>query len=168
MDPTQVESDSIIRKQIEHQLMNIELLKKYEEQIIGKRKAAKVNACKIIVSNPYPNSRGYSVQTASSFCFIKLNENGKFIDIVYDFFREDYIDMVNTLCVKMSRKDSDGRNFIVSDINYEPHKGNNGCLVRMVNDFPAGLYTIEAGFILKENRHDKYPAFYRKTFTFKK
>ena len=51
---------------------------------------------------------------------------------------------------------------------YEPNKGNNGCIVRMVNDFPAGLYTIEAGFILKENRQDKYPAFYRKNFIFKK
>jgi hypothetical protein len=41
-------------------------------------------------------------------------------------------------------------------------------LVRMVNDFPSGEYTIEAGFILKENRQDKYPEFYRQTFAFKK
>lgn len=168
MDPIQVDSDSIIRKQIEHQLMNIGLLNKYEEKIIDKRKAAKANVCKIIVGNPYPNSRGYSTQTASSYCFIELNENGPFIDIAYDFFREDYIDLVNTLCVKISRKDNDGRNFIVSDMNYEPHKGNNGCIVRMVNDFPTGQYTIEAGFIMKENRQDKYPAFYRQNFTFKK
>lgn len=168
MDPIQVDSDSIIRKQIEHQLMNIGLLNKYEEKITDKRKAAKANACKIIVGNPYPNSRGYSTQTASSCCFIELNENGPFIDIAYDFFREDYIDLVNTLCVKISRKDNDGRNFIVSDMNYEPHKGNNGCIVRMVNDFPTGQYTIEAGFIMKENRQDKYPVFYRQNFTFKK
>ena len=168
MDPIQVDSDSIIRKQIEHQLMNIELLNKYEEQITGKRDGAKANACKIIVGNPYPNSSGYSTQTASSYCFIELNENGPFIDITYDFFHEDYVDMVNTLCVKISRKDNVGRNFIVLDMNYEPHKGDSGCIVRMVNDFPPGQYTIEAGFILKENRMDKYPAFYRQTFAYKK
>ena len=168
MDPIQVDSDSIIRKQIEHQLMNIELLNKYEEQITGKRDGAKANACKIIVVNPYPNSSGYSTQTASSYCFIELNENGPFIDITYDFFHEDYVDMVNTLCVKISRKDNVGRNFIVLDMNYEPHKGDSGCIVRMVNDFPPGQYTIEAGFILKENRMDKYPAFYRQTFAYKK
>lgn len=169
MNPLQVDSDSIIRKQIEHQLMNIELLNKYEEHIIGKREAAKANACKIVVGNPYPNSRGYSTHSASSYCFVEQNINGPFLDIVYDFFREDYIDLVNTLCVKIFRKNSeDGRDCVVLDMNYEPHKGDNGLLVRMVNDFPPGEYTIEAGFILKENRNDKYPAFYRQTFTFKK
>lgn len=169
MDPLQVDSDSIIRKQIEHQLKNIELLNKYEEQITGKREAAKTNACKIIGGNPYPNSRGYSIQTASSYCFIELNTNGPFLDIAYDFFRDDYINLINTLCVKISRKDNDdGRDFIVSDMNYEPQNGNNSLLVRMVNDFPPGQYIIEAGFILKENMLDKYPAFYRQTFTFKK
>ena len=168
IDPIQVDSDSIIRKQIEHQLKNIELLNKYEEQITGKREATKVNVCKIITGNPYPNSRGYTMQTASSYCFIELNANGPFIDIAYDFFHEDYIDLVNTLCVKISRKDNEGRDFTVSDMNYEPHMGDNGCMVRMVNDFPSGQYTIEAGFILKENKLDKYPTFYRQTFTFKK
>lgn len=167
--PMSVDSDSIIRRQIERQLMNIELLNKYEEKIADKREAAKANTCKIIVGNPYTNSRGYTTESASSYCFIELNPNGPFIDVTYDFFREDYIDLVNTLCVKISRKDNDkGRDYIVSDINYEPHKGNNGLLVRMVNDFTAGVYTIEAGFILKADSQKKYPTFYRKSFEFKK
>ena len=99
MDPIQVDSDSIIRKHIEYQLMNIELMNKYEEKITSKRKTAKANACKIIAGNPYPNSRGYSTQTASSYCSIELKENGPF---------------------------------------------------------------------MKENRMDKYPVFYRRTFTIKK
>ena len=41
-------------------------------------------------------------------------------------------------------------------------------LVRMVNDFPSVEYIIEAGFILKEDRLDKYPEFYRQTFKIKK
>lgn len=169
MTPLQVDTDSITRKQIEQQLMNIELLNKYEAHIVGKRKAAKADVCKIVVGNPYPNSRGYSTQSASSYCNIKQSTNGSFLDITYDFIREDYIDLVNTLCVKISRKNSeDGRVFIVSDLNYEPNKGKNGLLIRMVNDFPPGEYTIEAGFILKENRLDKYPAFYRQTFTLRK
>jgi len=169
MSSLQVDSDSIIRKQIEHQLMNIELLNMYEEQIIGKREAAKTDACKIIVGKPYPNSRGYSTQSASPYCFIKLNTNGPFLDITYDFLQEDYIDMVNTFGVKISRKDiEDGRNYIISDMNYEPHKGRNGLLVRIVNDFPPGEYAIEAGFILKENKLDKYPIFYRQIFELKK
>lgn len=169
MNSFQVDSDSIIRKQIEHQLMNNELLKMYEQQITGKREAAKADACKIIGGKPYPNSRGYSTQSASSYCFIELNTNGPFLDITYDFFRDDYIDMVNTLGVKISRKDrEDGRNYFVLDMNYEPHKGKNGLLVRMVNDFPHGEYNIEAGFILKENKLDKYPTFYRQIFELKK
>ena len=169
MAPLQVDSDSIIRKQIEHQLMNIELLNKYEEQITGKREAAKAHACKIVVGNPYPNSRGYSTQSASSYCFIELDTNGPFLDITYDFFRDDYIDLVNTLCVKIFRKNNeDGSDYVVLDVNYEPQKVKNGLLVRMVNDFLSGEYTIEAGFILKENRQDKYPEFYRQTFAFKK
>lgn len=169
VNPLPMDSDSILRKQLEQQLMNIELMKKYEEQITKNQVVAKDNSCKIIVGNPYPNSRGYTTQNASSYCFIELNTNGPFIDIYYDFLREDYIDMVNTLGVKISRKDSeDGRNIIVSDMNYEVHKGNKKILVRMVNDFSPGEYTIEAGFILKENRLDKYPAFYRRQFKLKK
>ncbi len=169
ISPLQVGTDSIIRKQIEQQLMNIELLNKYEEQITGKREAAEANVCKIVAENPYANSRGYSLQSASSYCFIEQITNGPFLDIIYEFFREDYIDLINTLCVKISRKNSeDGRIYVVSDLNYEPHKGKNESMVRMVNDFPPGEYTIEAGFILKKNRLDKYPAFYRQTFTLRK
>ena len=169
MSPLQVDADSIIRKQIEQQLMNIEMLNKYEEHITGKREAAKGSVCKIVVENPYPNSCGYSLQSASSYCFIEQITNGPFLDITYEFFREDYIDLINTLCVKISRKNSeDGRIYVVSDLNYEPHKGKNESMVRMVNDFPPGEYTIEAGFILKKNRLDKYPAFYRQTFTLRK
>ena len=41
-------------------------------------------------------------------------------------------------------------------------------LVRMMNDFPSVEYIIEAGLILKEDRLDKYPEFYRQTFKIKK
>jgi hypothetical protein len=163
------DSDSVMKKQLEQQLMNIELLNKYEKQIASKRKAVSIDACRMVLGNPYPNSKGYTIKSASSFCLIELKHNKPFVDIVYTFIREDYVDLVNTLCVKITRKDNgDGGNIIVSDMNYEPHKGNNGIVVRMVNDFPPGQYTIEAGFILKVNRLDKYPAFYRQAFIFKK
>jgi hypothetical protein len=169
MDPLQVDSDSIIRKQLEQQLMNIELLNKYEEKVIGRREAAMANACKIIVNNPYPNSRGYSMKSASSFCFIEMLPNGPFIDINYSFFREDYVDLINTLCVKISKKDNvDGKDWIISDMNYEPQKGKNSLLVRIVNDLPSGDYLIEAGFVLKDDRSEKYPSFYRQSFPLKK
>lgn len=71
MSPLQVDTDSIIRKQIEQQLMDIELLNKYNTHIVGKREAAKADVCKIVAGNPYPNSRGYSTQSASSYCYIK-------------------------------------------------------------------------------------------------
>lgn len=169
MDPLQVDSDSIIRKQLEQQLMNIELLNKYEEKITGRREAAMANACKIIVNNPYPNSSGYSMKNASSFCYIEMSNNGPFIDITYSFFREDYVDLINTLCVKISQKDDvDGKDCIISDINYEPQNGKNSMLVRIVNDLPSEEYMIEAGFIMKSDRLEKYPSFYRKTFSLKK
>ncbi len=165
----QVDSDSTIRKQLEYQLKNIELLNKYEKQITSKREAVKANFCKLITGRPYPNSHGYSTQKSSSYGIIEMNINDPYIDISYDFFREDYIDLINTLCVKVCRKDDkNGRDYIVMDTNYEPNRDKNDLLIRMVNDFPPGEYTLEAGFILKENRLDEYPVFYRQTFVLKK
>lgn len=169
INPLPADSDSIIRKQMEQQWMNIELLNKYEKQIISKRKSMDVDACKMVLINPYPNRKGYTVKNASSFCLIEPRQNKPFIDIVYTFLREDYVDLIYTLCVEMSQNDvRDGKECVIFDQNYEPQRGKSELLIRVVDDLAPGDYTIEAGFILKEDSHNEFPTFYRQKFEFKK
>lgn len=169
INPLPADYDSIMRKQLEQQLMNIELLNLCENKIVSKRKSISVDACRMVLGNPYPNRRGYTVKNTSSFCLIELRHNKPFIDIVYTFLRDDYVDLINTLCVEISRKDvRDGKEIVVFDQNYEPKKGKGELLIRVVDDLSSGDYTIEAGFILKKNRLDLYPTFYRQKFELKK
>lgn len=169
MSPFPADSDSILKKQIEHQLMNIELLNKYEKQIKSRIDENTVEACKIIMGNPYPNCNGYTTKDASSFCLIELKHNGPVIDIIYSFIRQDYVELVNTLGVKISHKnEKDGKVLGVYDQNFEPQSGKKDMLVRIIDNLPSGEYTIEAGFILKEDKDKKYPAFHRQKFMFRK
>ena len=163
------DSDSILKKQIEQQLMSIELLNKYEKQIKRRIRDNSVEPCKIILGNPYPNSSGYSIKDASSFSLIELRPNGPVIDIIYSFIREDYVELINTLGVEISQKnEKDGKVWILYNQNFEPQVNKKDMLVRIINDLPPGKYTIEAGFVLKEEMQNKYPSFYRQSFTFKK
>lgn len=167
MSPFQEDSDSILKKQIEQQLMNIELLNKYEKQIKRRIDDNAVESCKIILGNPYPNCSGYITKDASSFCLIELKHNGAFLDLIFSFIRQDYVELVNTLGVKISHKnEKDGKDWVDYDQNFEPQTDKKDMLVRIVNDFPSGEYILEAGFILKEDKLKKYPSFNRQSFTF--
>lgn len=169
INPLPNDSDSIMMKQIEHQLMTIELLDKYEKQIKGRSKAIGGESCKMILGNPYRNCRGYTVKSSSSFCLIDLKQNSPFIDVVYSFLHDEYPEMINTLGVKISSKDiKSGRDYYVLDQNYEPQRGKKKMLVRIVDDMPSAEYVVEAGFILKEDSLNKFPPFYRQTFVIKK
>ena len=169
MSPFPADSDSILKKQIEQQLMNIELLNKYEKQIKRRIDDNAVEACRIIMGNPYPNCSGYTTKDASSFCLIELKHNGQVIDIIYSFIRQDYVELVNTLGVKIShRNEKDGKNWADYDQNFEPQTDKKDMLVRIIDNFPPGEYTIEAGFVLKEDKDKKYPTFNRQIFVFKK
>lgn len=169
ISPLPNDSDSAMRRRLEQQLMNIELLNKYDALIASKNSSIKVNACKAIVGNPYPKSSGYSKKSASSFCYIEMRRSGPFIDLVYSFFREDYVETINTLSVIISQRNvEEGKTFIVFSQDYEPQKGKNELIVRLVDDLPSGNLTLEAGFIFKEDRQNQYPSFYCQTFTFKK
>ena len=169
MSPFPADSDSILKKQIEQQLMNIELLNKYEEQIKRRIDDNAVEACKIILGNPYPNSSGYAMKDASSFCLIELKHDGPVIDIIYSFIRQDYVALVNTLGVKIShRNEKDGKNWADYDQNFEPQTDKKDMLVRIIDDLPPGEYEVEAGFVLKEDMQKKYPSFNRKRFVIRK
>lgn len=163
------DSDSIIRNQIERNIRDMELLSKYEEQKAKHHKILKngANACRIIVGNPYPNSRGYTVDKANTFCLIELKHNSPFIDILFHFLREEDVNLLNTLCVKIYKEDKKEKsNYLILDQNYEHQKGKEEQLIRIVDDFSSGKYTIDAGFMLKDDREKEYPTFYRKTFSF--
>lgn len=169
MSPFPADSDSILKRQIEQQLMNIELLNKYEKQIKRRIDDNAVEACKLILGNPYPNSSGYAMKDASSFCLIELKHNGPVIDIVYSFIRQDYVELVNTLGVKISQKnEKDGKELGVYDQNFEPQTDKKDMLVRIIDDLPPGEYEVEAGFVLKEDMQKKFPSFNRKRFVIRK
>ena len=169
MSPFPADSDSILKKQIEQQLMNIELLNKYEKQIKRRIDDNAVEACKIILGNPYPNSSGFSMKDASSFSLIELKHNGPVIDIIYSFIRQDYVALVNTLGVKIShRNEKDGKDWVDYDQNFEPQTDRKDMLVRIIDNLPPGEYEVEAGFVLKEDMKKKYPSFNRQKFVFKK
>ena len=169
MSPMPADSDSILKKQIEQQLMNIELLNKYEKQIKRRIDDNAVEACKIIMGNPYPNCSGYTTKDASSFCLIELKRNGPVIDIIYSFIRQDYVELVSTLGVKISHKnEKDGKDWVDYDQNFEPQTDKKDMLVRIIDNLPPGEYEVEAGFVLKEDKDKKYPAFNRQKFVFRK
>lgn len=169
MSPIPADSDSILKKRIEQQLMNIELLNKYEKLIKRRIEDNAVEACKIIIGNPYPNSSGYSMKDASSFCLIELKHNGPVIDVIYSFIRQDYVELINTLGVKISHKNGkDGKDWVDYDQNFAPQTDKKDMLVRIIDDLPPGEYTIEAGFILKEDKDKKYPSFNSQRFLVKK
>lgn len=169
MSPMPADSDSILKKQIEQQLMNIELLNKYEKQIKSRIDDNAVEACRIILGNPYPNSSGFSVKDASSFCLIELKHKGPVIDIVYSFIRQNYVELINTLGVKISqKKEKDGKMLGVYDQNFEPQSGKKDMLVRIIDNLPPGEYEVEAGFVLKEEMQKKFPSFNRQKFVLRK
>lgn len=160
-------TDSMLIKRLQQQLLNLELLEKYDSYITKRQDAIVMMPCKLIIGNPYPNSKGYSQKSASSHCFIELANNLPFLDITFRFLREDYVSMINTLGIKLVRKDASGKRTLVLDQNYTPQKGGDQ-LIRIVDDFPPGDYSIEAGFILIEDKEVKYPCFYSKSFSFKR
>lgn len=163
------DSDGMLKKQIEQQLMNIELLNNYEKQIKRRIDDNAVEACKIILGNPYPNSSGYITKDASSFCLIELKHNGPVIDIIYSFIRQDYVELVNSLGVKISHKnEKDGKDWVDYDQNFEPQTDKKDMLVRIIDNLPPGEYEVEAGFVLKEDMQEKYPSFNKRKFFIKK
>lgn len=169
MSPFPADSDSILKRQIEQQLMNIELLNKYEKKIKRRIDDNAVEACKIILGNPYPNCSGYTMKDASSFCLIELKHNCPVIDIIYSFIRQDYVELVSTLGVKISHKnEKDGKDWVDYDQNFEPQTDKKDMLVRIIDNLPPGEYDVEAGFVLKEDKDKKYPAFNRQKFVFRK
>lgn len=165
--PLPSETDSIFNEQIQRQLLNIELIRRYEEGVQRIQATRDDSACKLITGDSYPNSQGFTQKSSSAFCFIELVENKPFIDILYRFIRDDYDSVVNTLGLLITSNTATGDKVFVLDQHFEPQKGGKQ-IVRLVDDFPPGDYTIRAGFILKEDKDAKYPAFYSQQLKFSK
>lgn len=167
--PLPEENDSVITRMIEQQLKNIELLNRYEEIVTNKREAIAIEPCKMINGNPYPSSSGYSIKSSSSYCLLQIANNAPFIDIDYAFIRTDYSSLISTLRVVITERDEKNDRIIcVFDQYFEPQIKKQEMLVRIVDDLPPGKYTIEAGFYLKNDVNEKYPSFYRHSFSYKK
>lgn len=157
--PLPSETDSLIREQIERQLLNLEMINIYNKSAKSFVASHEVIPCKVISGNSYPNSKGYALKNSSSFCIIEANENNPFIDITYRFIREDYVSLISSLGIKIEKETAEGNRVIVLDQSFEPQKGEEQ-LVRIVNNLSPGEYWVRAGFILEEDKNLKYPGFY--------
>ena len=160
--PLPSETDSILIERIQKQLLNLELFGKYETEVQSIKDTYSISPCKLINKNPYPNSQGYIQKSLSSFCFVRLENNSPFLDISYQFIRNDYVERVNTLCIKVVRVQDEG-DVIVLDQYFEPQKDEKQ-FVRIVNEFAPGDYSIEAGFFLNEDKNARFPAFYSQSW----
>jgi hypothetical protein len=79
------------------------------------------------------------------------------------------VELVSTLGVKISHKnEKDGKDWVDYDQNFEPQTDKKDMLVRIIDNLPPGEYEVEAGFVLKEDKDKKYPAFNRQKFVFRK
>ena len=76
-------------------------------------------------------------------------------------------DSIMTLAVAKALMETEDKNGNLHDQNYSPKKSGQQ-LIRIVDDFPPGDYTIEAGFILKDDKDVKYPCYYSKSFSFRR
>ena len=162
VNPIPAETDSLLIEQLQRQLMSIELINKYEESSQRVLALTGNTPCKMITGDPYLNSHGYTEKSSSPFCSVELVEARPFLDIKYHFIRNDYADIVNTLDVKIIRKQASGNQVVVFDQHFLPQAGENQ-LIRIVDDLSPGDYTLEAGFYLKEDINKKYPTFYSQT-----
>ena len=167
--PLPKENDSVLGRLIEQQLKNIDLLNRYEAIVTNKRETLTIEPCKMIIGNPYPGSSGYSIKSSSSYCLLQFTSNAPFIDIDYSFIRTDYSSLISALRVEITKRDEKKEKIIcVFDQYFEPQIKKQEMLVRIVDDLPPGEYTIEAGFYLKNDVNEKYPSFYRHSFSYKK
>jgi len=110
-----------------------------------------------------------AVENVSSLCLIEMRNNGPVIDLIFSFIREDYVELINTIEVKISKmNEKEDKEYVLLDCHYEPQYDKKDMLVRIVDDLSPDNYTIDAGFVLKEDKMKKYPTFYRQTFRLKK
>ena len=166
--PLPQEADSLLYEQIERQMLALELLNKYEAAVHNQKQEPQLQyPCKMVLGNPYPHSKGYVQKSSSAICSITWEHNTPFIDITFSFLRSDYVNSVNTLGIKVARKTDDGKRVLVFDYNYEPQR-TSVSLVRIVDDFAPGEYTIEAGFLMKDDINAQYPSFYSLNIPFHK
>lgn len=168
LSPLPNETDSFITERLEQQLLNIELLDKYDSYIAKKQVQGFPAPCKIILGNPYSNSKGYTLKSSSPFCYIEVTREKPFIDITYHFIRDDYVNMINTLGIKIYKKKTGDGRMLVLDQNYEPV--NDGPVyIRIVDEYSTDEYStdeymLDAGFILIEDKTAQYPCYYSQSF----
>ena len=165
ISPLPDETDSLMKEQIQQQLLNIKLLNEYDSYLKQKKASVSDIPCKLVFGNPYPNSKGYVQKNSSALCQISLKQDREYIEITYEYLHPDYAELVNTLGVKVCKVDKvKGTRYYIMDQNYEPQKGDR-MLIKIINSYGAGDYVLDAGFILKEDKLKEYPVFYSRSFS---
>ena len=162
--PLPAETDSLLTIQLKQQLLNIELLDRYDSYLSHKKDVCSLTPCRIITGFPFPRGRGYEVKELSSMCTISLVQNDGYMDITYSFFREDYRDIIYALEIIIYKKGETGKtgSTIVFSQYYEPNKTKQESLVRIAGVFNSDDYVLDAGFYLVEDKEKEYPTYYRK------
>lgn len=165
VSPLPRETDSLMKEQIQQQLLNIKLLNEYDSYIKQKKSSVSDIPCKLVFGNPYPNSKGYVPQNSSALCQISLKQDSKYIEITFEYLHPDYAELVNTLGVKVFKIDKvNGTKLYVMDNNFEPQKEDR-MQIKIINSYGTGDYVLDAGFTLKEDKLKEYPVFYYHSFS---
>ena len=165
ISPLPRETDSLMKEQIQQQLLNIKLLNEYDSYIKQNKSSVSDIPCKLVFGNPYPYSKGYVQKNSSALCQISLKQDREYIEITFEYLHPDYAGLVNTLGVKVCKIDKvKGTRNYVMDQNFEPQKGER-MFIKIINSYGAGDYVIDAGFILKEDKLKEYPVFYSRSFS---
>lgn len=151
-------NDSIINAQLQNRLKNIELMEKYDEEIL-KQIDTKPRYCSVMLDASFPNAKGYSPRNAASYCSLNISSfHNDYIDFELLFFDNSVLERIYCISIKIFRI-VDGKRTYFLEENYNIGGVNNK--IRMTNNLPNGKYELCVGFVFKKDINDIYPEVYQ-------
>ena len=151
-------NDSLINVQLQNRLKNIELMEKYEKEVL-KQINSKQNKCSVMLDASFPYAKGYAQRNAASYCSLNISSlQNEYIDLELLFFDDSVLERIYCLSIKILRIE-DGKRICFLDENYTVGGMNNK--IRMTNTLPKGKYEFGVGFIFKKDINDVYPEVYQ-------
>lgn len=150
-------NDSLTNAQLRRKLENIELLQRYEAEIIRKDKPIE-RANFIMLDASFPNMKGYCLQGATSFFSYEMSSlNERIIEFRLSFFDDLILNEIYCLILKIHKIENNQR--IYYEEQYYNVNGVNN-LIRIANTLPNGKFEFCIGFVLKRDRLSEYPNTY--------
>ena len=151
-------NDSLIKKQLQSRLENIELAQQYEVEVIKQNKeSGVVNPIKHDVS--FPNSKGYSIKNAMAYFSLNMSSlKNPYIEFDISFIEESIVNEIYCLTLKIFKIENNISSYFLEEF-YAVQGVNNK--IRIVNTLSKGSYEFCVGFIFNKDRYAKYPNTYK-------